>query len=79
MFLVRLFMLALSCYGYIQHMRKAVRLEFCIGLLFSGIGSVLFLAGIVNLLVEITWVIWLIGLVLAGQSIKKKESPINVM
>lgn len=78
-FLIRLFMLLLSCYGYIQHMRKTVRLEFCIGLLFSGIGSILFLAGILNLLVEATWMIWLGGLVLAGLSIKKKESPVNVM
>ena len=78
-FLVRLFMLLLSCYGYIQYMHKTVRLELCIGLLFSGIGSVLFLAGILNLLVETTWVIWLGGLVLAGQSIKMKECPKNVM
>lgn len=78
-FLIRLFMLFLSCYGYIQHLRKTVRLEFCIGLLFSGIGSILFLAGILNLLVEATWVIWLGGLVLTGLSIKKKESPVKVM
>lgn len=78
-FLIRLFILLLSCYGYIQYLRKTVRLEFCIGLLFSGIGSALFLAGILNLLREATWFIWLGGLVLAGQSIKKKESPANVM
>lgn len=78
-FLIRLLILLLSCYGYIQYLRKTVRLEFCIGLLFSGIGSALFLAGILNLLREATWFIWLGGLVLAGQSIKKKESPANVM
>ena len=64
-FLIRLFILLLSCYGYIQYLRKTVRLEFCIGLLFSGIGSALFLAGILNLLREATF-----GF---GRSIHQKE------
>lgn len=73
MILVRLFLLFLSCYGYIQCLRRSVRPEFCIGLLFSCIGSILFLAGILNLLRLTAWVLFAGGLVLAGFSMKQKE------
>lgn len=76
---LRLLALLLSCYGYLQYLRKYLRPEFCIGLLFSGIGSVLFLAGILNLLREAVWCIWLGGLLLAGWSVFRKESVKNVL
>lgn len=72
--LARLFLFFLSCYGYIQYLHKSVRLEFCIGLLFSFIGSVLFLAGILNLLRPAVWILFLIGLLLFGYSVKQKQS-----
>lgn len=72
-------LLLLSCYGYLQYLRKFLRLEFCLGLLFSGIGGVLFLAGILNLLPEAAWCIWLCGLLLAGRSVLRKESVKNVL
>lgn len=70
--LVRLLLFFLSCYGYIQYLRKTVRPEFCIGLLFSCIVSVLFLAGILNLLRLAAWVLFVGGLILAGLSVKQK-------
>lgn len=78
-FLIRLLFLFVSCYGYLQYLRRSIRLEFCIGLLFSGIGSILFLAGILNLLREATWCIWLLGLFLAGLSVKRKERAANLL
>lgn len=74
MILIRLFLFFLSCYGYIQYLRKNVRPEFCIGLLFSCIVSVLFLAGILNLLRLAAWVLFVGGLILAGFSVKQKKS-----
>lgn len=70
--LVRLILFFLSCYGYIQYLRKSVRTEFCIGLLFSGIGSVLFLAGILNLLRFAAWALFVGGLILAVFSVRQK-------
>ena len=75
----QLLVLLLSCYGYLQYLRKYLRPEFCISLLFSGVGSVLFLAGILNLLREAVWCIWLGGLLLAGQSVSRKESVKNLL
>ena len=74
LFAVRLVLLLVSIYGSIQFLRQHIRLEFCFGIYFSIVGSVLFLAGILNLLRETTWVIFLAGLVLAVQSIRKKQS-----
>lgn len=70
--LVRLLLLALSCCGYLQFLKKYVRPELAIGLLFSTIGSVLFLVGILNLLKEAALLIWLGGLVLFFRSLRKK-------
>ena len=78
-FAVRFFLLALSFYGYIQYLRKKVLLEFSIGILFSGIGSILFFAGTLNLLPEAVWGIFLGGLVLTGISINQKDHVKDIL
>ena len=74
LFAVRLVLLLVSLYGSIQYLRQHIRLEFCFGIYFSLVGCVLFLAGILNLLRATAWIIFLTGLVLAVQSIRKKQS-----
>lgn len=71
--IIRVLILVLSFYGYIQSVRKKVKLEFSIGIIFSAIGSVMFLAGILNIMKEAAILICLCGLVLAIQSIYKRE------
>ena len=73
LFLVRLFLLFLSCCGYIQYLRKYVRTEFCYGLLFSGISCVLFFAGILNILPAAAWFLFLGGLYFMVSSPRKNE------
>lgn len=77
--LARLFLLFLSCYGYFQILRRSVRTEFCPGLLFSCIGSVLFFAGILNLLRPAAWALFFVGLYLAGDSIKRRQSVADML
>ena len=57
--LVRILLFFLSCCGYVQYLRKSVRTEFSVGLLFSGICCILILAGILNLLRIAAWVLFL--------------------
>lgn len=77
--LIRLLLLALSCCGYLQYLKKYVKVELAIGLLFSAIGSVLFLVGILNLLKEAAVLIWLGGLILLLCSLRRKESLAGVL
>lgn len=59
---LRLLLLAGSCTGYLLWLVKYVRCEFAVGIMLSGIGSVMFLAGILNLLSEAAWLICLCGM-----------------
>lgn len=77
--LIRLLLLALSCCGYLQYLKKYVKVELAIGLLFSTIGSVLFLVGILNLLKEAAVLLWLGGLILLLCSLRRKESLAGVL
>lgn len=77
--LIRLLLLALSCCGYLQYLKKYVKAELAIGLLFSTIGSVLFLVGILNLLKETALLIWLGGLILLLCSLRRKESLAGIL
>lgn len=77
--LIRLLLLGLSCCGYLQFLKKYVRPELAIGLLFSAIGSVLFLVGILNLLKEAAALLWLGGLLLMVRALRKKESLAGVV
>lgn len=71
--ILRLLILVFSFYGYIQFFRKRVKLEFSIGIIFCSIGSAMFFAGILNIMKETAIIICLFGLVLAVQSVYKKE------
>lgn len=77
--IIRLLALLFSFYGYIQFISKKIKLEFVIAVIFSGIGSVMFLAGILNILPEVTATIFLIGLILGGVSIRNRESAIGLI
>ena len=79
LFMIRLFLFFLSCYGYIQDLRRFARIEFCIGLLFSGISCVLFFAGILNLLRAAAWALFLFGLILAANSVKQRNRAHGIL
>lgn len=70
LFLLRFCLLAVSCGGYVLWLTKYVRCEFAVGIFFSGIGSVLFLAGILNLLPEAAWTICLCGVFLFVENVR---------
>ena len=78
-FSLRAALLALSFYGYLQFLRKQIRVELALSVLFSGIGSVMFLAGLFNMLQETTLVIFASGLYLTCRSVRKKESPLKLL
>lgn len=77
--LLRLILLILSFYGYIQYFRKKIEINLTIGFIFSSIGSLMFLAGILNILREMALVIFIGGLLLAAVSVLHKESIRNVL
>lgn len=72
--LVRLLLLAVSLYGYLRYLEKKVRIEFAVGILLSGIGSILFMAGIIHILREMAWLVFAIGLCLAAQSVRSEKN-----
>ena len=69
--LIRICLLAVSIGGYLLHLRKKIRIELAVGVLFAGIGSVMFIAGILHILKETAWLIFLAGLYLFWQQAKK--------
>lgn len=71
---IRLLILVASFYGYVQFLRKKVKLEFSIGIIFVSVGSVMFLAGILNVMKEIAIIICFCGLLLSFLSVYEKES-----
>lgn len=77
--LVRLLLLIVSFYGYIQYFQKKIHIDLTIGFVFSAIGSLLFFAGILNILPEMAVVIWVGGFFLAVRSVWQKESIQNVL
>ena len=74
LFSLRMLLLLFSLYGCIRFLSRYFRIEFCFGICFSLVGSTLFLAGMLNLLREAAWAIFLLGLFLAGRSAKQKQS-----
>ena len=60
--LIRICLLAISLGGYLLHLRKKIRIELAVGVLFAGIGSAMFIAGILHILKEAAWLIFLAGL-----------------
>lgn len=74
LFSLRMLLLLFSLYGCIRFLSRYFRIEFCFGICFSLIGSALFLAGMLNLLREAAWAIFLLGLFLAVRSLRQKQS-----
>lgn len=64
--LIRVGLLVLSCLGWIDYLtsEKKIKVEFSIFILLNGIGSAMFLAGILNILKLAVFLIWSIGGVL---------------
>lgn len=77
--LTRILLLCLSFYGYLQSLQKKIRLELSIGVLISGIGSIMFLSGILNVMPEASWCIFLCGILLAIRSLKRREAPKDIV
>lgn len=75
---IRMFFLALSFFGYVRYLNNILKQELVIGWLFASIGSTLFVAGLLNILQEMTWIIFLYGLFLAIKSIISKDSLKNL-
>ncbi len=72
---LRILLLAASMYGYIRLLCDKIRPEFTPAVLFAGVGSVIFLSGILNLMREAAVLIVLGGLFLTVRSIVKKKTP----
>lgn len=72
--ILRLMLLTVSVYGYLRWIGNRVRMEFAPGIFFTSLCSVMFLAGILNILPETAWAVWGIGIFLTLHSLRKKES-----
>ena len=71
--LLRMAGLIFSFYGYLRAIGKRIRPEFGIAVIFSAIGSLMFLAGILNLMPEMTFVLYVVGVCLGIRSVKNRE------
>lgn len=78
-FSLRCLLLAVSLYGYLQFLSKQIRIEIAVSLLLSAIGSLMFVAGMQNMLQEMTILILGGGLYLTYRSVRKKESPFALL
>lgn len=72
--LCRFALLALSSYGYIRLIGKHIRMEFAPGIFFTAVCSLMFLAGILNVLQEAAWAVCAGGVWLAVISFRRRES-----
>lgn len=71
--MVRIALLMVSILGYILVLSKHVRIELTPGLTFSGIGALMFFAGLLNVLQEMAWCIFLAGILCLAYSLYKEE------
>ena len=76
---VRLLLLVFSFYGFMQAARRRLDANLSLAFIFASIGSLLFLAGILNLLPETAAFICLLGCVLGVRSIRRRESPLALI
>lgn len=72
--ILRLLLLVISCYGYVRILNRKLPAEFALSVFCTGLCSILFFSGILNILKESAYAIFLIGLVLAAESFRRKES-----
>lgn len=62
MIVVRLSILLLSTLGWLGYLQKKMRVEFALGVLLTGIGSLMFAAGIFHIMREAAWLVFFSGL-----------------
>lgn len=70
----RLMLLCFSFYGYMQEVRRRFDVNLSLAIIFAAISSLMFIAGILNLLVEMAAFIALLGCVLGVRSILRRDS-----
>lgn len=73
MVLLRMAGLIFSFYGYLRLLMKRIRPEFGIAVIFSAAGNLMFLAGILNLMPEMAFALYVSGIVLGVRSVRKRE------
>lgn len=76
---VRLGLLFLSFFGYVYYLSKKIKPELCIGFVFSAIGSIMFLSGILNIMPVTALSVFLIGIYCLILSIKEKNVVKNII
>lgn len=72
--IIRILLLCISCYGWCAYMvhEKKIKVEFALSTLIAGIGSVVFFAGLLNMLAEVSWFVFGVGFCLAVYSLVKR-------
>ena len=78
---VRSILLLLSIYGYAQYFlsRLKLRAELVLPVILSLFGSVIFLAGLLNIMSETATIIFLTGIILGIISVKRKYNPVGLI
>lgn len=77
--IIRLLLLIISMFGYVFYFSRKIRAEFAIGLVMTGIISLLYISGILNLLPETAVLIFAGGFVCLFSAIKNKTPFKNVI
>lgn len=74
--LLRLFLTAAACYGFLRGAMRAFRLraEFALPVSLAAVGLVMLLGGVMGFLAPTAWLLLAIGLVLTGLSLYRRES-----
>ena len=73
-------LLAVSLYGYMQFFSKKIKPEFALGFIFASIGSIMFFAGILNILPLAAYTITAVGCAFAALSVKDfKNSVLRII
>lgn len=70
MLLVRLSILLLSTLGWLGYLRKKMRVEFALGVFLTGVGSLMFAAGIFHVMREAAWMVFFGGIWLMVREIR---------
>lgn len=79
--ILRILLLCVSCYGwgaYFVHEKK-IKVEFALSVLISVIGSTMFVAGILNVLMEVGVAIFAFGLLMAIGSLIKRQGVLKMV
>ena len=79
--IIRVILLCISCYGWCAYLvnEKKIKVEFALSILISGIGSIVFFAGILNILAEASYTIWFLGIFLAICSLIKHKNIFKLL